>query len=103
MVNRMGFNNDGAEAWSRDGSRRAAAAGTATAVVGVNIGKTKVVPEAEAVADYVKSTAPARAVRRLPGGQRLLARTPRACATSRPSDRLRPLLDRRTRQAADRP
>ncbi|MCO5968189.1 quinone-dependent dihydroorotate dehydrogenase [Actinoallomurus soli] len=50
IVNRMGFNNHGA---------RAAAArlrGRRNVIVGVNIGKTKVVPEAEAVADYVAST-----------------------------------------------
>ncbi|GAA4511005.1 quinone-dependent dihydroorotate dehydrogenase [Actinoallomurus oryzae] len=50
LINRMGFNNDGARAAADrlKGRRRA--------VVGVNIGKTKVVPEAEAVADYVEST-----------------------------------------------
>lgn len=50
IVNRMGFNNEGA---------RAAAArlrGPRRIIVGVNIGKTKVVPEHEAVADYVEST-----------------------------------------------
>jgi dihydroorotate dehydrogenase len=51
LVNRMGFNNDGAAAAAarlRDGL-----------VVGVNIGKTRAVPEAEAAADYAAS---ARAV-----------------------------------------
>jgi len=57
LVNRMGFNNDGAAAAAarlrrprgpRDGP-----------VVGVNIGKTRAVPEAEAAADYAAS---ARAV-----------------------------------------
>jgi dihydroorotate dehydrogenase len=50
IVNRMGFNNDGARAAADrlQGRRRA--------IVGVNIGKTKVVPEHEAVADYVEST-----------------------------------------------
>jgi dihydroorotate dehydrogenase len=50
LVNRMGFNNEGA---------RAAADrlhGPRTVIVGVNIGKTKVVQEQEAVADYVAST-----------------------------------------------
>jgi dihydroorotate dehydrogenase len=50
IVNRMGFNNEGA---------RAAAVrlrGPRRIIVGVNIGKTKVVPEHEAVADYVEST-----------------------------------------------
>jgi dihydroorotate dehydrogenase len=50
LINRMGFNNHGA---------RAAAerlAGRRRVLVGVNIGKTKVVPESEAAADYVEST-----------------------------------------------
>jgi dihydroorotate dehydrogenase len=50
IVNRMGFNNEGA---------RAAAVrlrGPRRIIVGVNIGKTQVVPEHEAVADYVEST-----------------------------------------------
>ncbi len=51
VVNRMGFNNDGAEVVARR------LAGRSFAVpVGVNIGKTKVVPEDAAVADYEKST-----------------------------------------------
>ena len=53
IVNRMGFNNDGAEAVAR----RLAAwrAGGGSTILGVNIGKTKVVPEAEAARDYEKS------------------------------------------------
>ncbi|MCD0452348.1 quinone-dependent dihydroorotate dehydrogenase [Actinocorallia sp. API 0066] len=50
VINRMGFNNGGAAA-AAPRLRR-----PRTAIVGVNIGKTKVVPEAEAEADYVKST-----------------------------------------------
>jgi dihydroorotate dehydrogenase len=50
IVNRMGFNNEGARA-AADRLR-----GRRRVIVGVNIGKTKVVPEHEAVADYVKST-----------------------------------------------
>ena len=55
VVNRMGFNNDGAEAVAR---RLAARRGMKhrDVVVGVNIGKTKAVPDEEAVADYEKST-----------------------------------------------
>ncbi|WP_106396342.1 quinone-dependent dihydroorotate dehydrogenase [Actinocorallia populi] len=50
IVNRMGFNNRGAaDAVARLRRRR-------DVVVGVNIGKTKAVPEEEAAADYVKST-----------------------------------------------
>ncbi|KQZ70173.1 quinone-dependent dihydroorotate dehydrogenase [Nocardioides sp. Root151] len=68
VVNRMGFNNDGAEVVARrlaarrariHGSRikspRFAQDGSRT-VLGVNIGKTKVVPEDDAIADYEKST-----------------------------------------------
>lgn len=53
IVNRMGFNNDGAEVVAR---RLAAwrATGRST-ILGVNIGKTKVVPEEEAARDYEKS------------------------------------------------
>ncbi|TDD92101.1 quinone-dependent dihydroorotate dehydrogenase [Actinomadura rubrisoli] len=51
VVNRMGFNNQGSEAAA--GRLRGRGAGT---IVGVNIGKTKAVPEGEAAADYVAST-----------------------------------------------
>ena len=55
VVNRMGFNNDGAEVVAR---RLAARLGMRhrDVVVGVNIGKTKVVADEDAVADYEKST-----------------------------------------------
>ena len=53
LVNRMGFNNEGSAAVA---ARLAARPRGSRTVVGVNIGKTKVVPEAEAVADYVTST-----------------------------------------------
>ena len=57
LVNRMGFNNEGAAAAAgRLRGRRAAP------IVGVNIGKTKVVPEDDAAADYAAS---ARAVARV--------------------------------------
>jgi len=49
LVNRMGFNNGGAAAAA------ARLARPRKVILGVNIGKTKVVPEEEAVADYVKS------------------------------------------------
>ncbi|MFI6515068.1 quinone-dependent dihydroorotate dehydrogenase [Spirillospora sp. NPDC050679] len=51
VINRMGFNNHG----SQDAARRLRDRGPGT-VVGVNIGKTKVVPEEEAIGDYVLST-----------------------------------------------
>lgn len=49
LINRMGFNNEGALAMQTRlrGKRRA--------IVGVNIGKTKAVAEQDAIADYVKS------------------------------------------------
>ncbi|MGN6783110.1 MAG: quinone-dependent dihydroorotate dehydrogenase [Marmoricola sp.] len=57
VVNRMGFNNDGAAAVAtRLAAWRDRHADGARAVLGVNIGKTKVVPEDEAVRDYEKST-----------------------------------------------
>ena len=55
VVNRMGFNNDGAEAIARRLAARQASRHREI-VVGVNIGKTKVVPDEDAVADYEKST-----------------------------------------------
>jgi dihydroorotate dehydrogenase len=60
LVNRMGFNNDGAAAAAdrlrrQGGGRRS---GTRT-IVGVNIGKTRAVPQEQAAADYAAS---ARAV-----------------------------------------
>lgn len=55
IVNRMGFNNDGAaEVASRLHRLRGTAAGR-RAVIGVNIGKTKVVPVDQAAQDYVES------------------------------------------------
>ncbi|MET7797476.1 quinone-dependent dihydroorotate dehydrogenase [Streptomyces decoyicus] len=53
LINRMGFNNDGSASVA---ARLAARNPVFPATVGVNIGKTKAVPEAEATADYVTST-----------------------------------------------
>ena len=58
VVNRMGFNNDGAEAVAARLARRAPR-GRPGPVLGVNIGKTKLVPEGDqsaVEADYEKST-----------------------------------------------
>jgi dihydroorotate dehydrogenase len=54
LVNRMGFNNHGA---ARLAARLRAlrAAGRPVPVIGVNIGKTKAVPDEGAIADYVTS------------------------------------------------
>ncbi|MET9512296.1 quinone-dependent dihydroorotate dehydrogenase [Streptomyces flavidovirens] len=58
LINRMGFNNEGSEAVAARLAARNEALGNkhSKTVVGVNIGKTKVVAEEEAVADYVTST-----------------------------------------------
>ncbi|TLP79378.1 quinone-dependent dihydroorotate dehydrogenase [Nesterenkonia sphaerica] len=61
LINRMGFNNDGAGAARRRLERtaeritRLKRAGRHTPVVGVNIGKTKIVPLEGAVDDYLHS------------------------------------------------
>jgi len=52
LINRMGFNNHGAAAAA---ARLRARRGRAL-TVGVNIGKTKIVPENDAIADYTTST-----------------------------------------------
>jgi dihydroorotate dehydrogenase len=51
LVNRMGFNNAGAAAAARRLAHRGAG------MIGANIGKTKRVPEADAVADFTASAA----------------------------------------------
>jgi len=53
LVNRLGFNNGGAEAAAQRLARRER--GGEDGVVGINIGKTKRVAEAEALADYAAS------------------------------------------------
>ena len=53
LVNRMGFNNDGSAAVA---ARLAARRQVFRTTLGVNIGKTKAVPEQDAAADYVAST-----------------------------------------------
>ena len=65
LINRMGFNNDGANVVAGRLARRAArlkgspaglqSGSRSPVILGVNIGKTKTVPEDEAVADYVFS------------------------------------------------
>jgi dihydroorotate dehydrogenase len=52
LVNRLGFNNGGAAG----ALPRLRARDHARGIVGVNVGKTKIVPEAGAITDYVKST-----------------------------------------------
>ncbi|MEV4613732.1 quinone-dependent dihydroorotate dehydrogenase [Kitasatospora sp. NPDC049258] len=54
LINRMGFNNQGSARVAARLAKRPHT--TSTPVIGVNIGKTKVVEEADATADYLKST-----------------------------------------------
>jgi dihydroorotate dehydrogenase len=55
VVNRMGFNNDGAEAVARRLRQVRAVPPVHPVVIGVNIGKSKVVDEADAAQDYAVS------------------------------------------------
>jgi len=59
LINRMGFNNHGAAAAAARltdrRTTRAASRSSARVLVGANIGKTRVVPEAAAAADYAES------------------------------------------------
>ncbi|WP_069814077.1 quinone-dependent dihydroorotate dehydrogenase [Streptomyces sp. TP-A0874] len=97
LINRMGFNNDGSAAVA---ARLAARRAVIPTTVGVNIGKTKAVPEEEAVEDYVTST------ERLAGHADYLVvnvsspNTP-GLRNLQTVERLRPLLSA-VRQAADR-
>jgi dihydroorotate dehydrogenase len=52
IVNRMGFNNDGSYAVAARLAERATRRHPSDVLLGVNIGRTKVVPEHEAVGDY---------------------------------------------------
>lgn len=56
LINRMGFNNDGAEAVAARiaAYRKSAAANKQGIIIGGNIGKNKVTPNEEAVNDYIK-------------------------------------------------
>ncbi|MGW3726073.1 quinone-dependent dihydroorotate dehydrogenase [Streptomyces sp. F001] len=97
LINRMGFNNDGSLTVA---ARLASRTPVFKTVVGVNIGKTKVVPEAEAVGDYVKS-----AERLAPYADYLVVNvsspnTP-GLRNLQAVDHLRPLLSA-VREAADR-
>lgn len=55
IINRMGFNNDGAEAVARRLARARARGAWPRVPVGVNIGKSKVTPLESAAADYARS------------------------------------------------
>ncbi|MBB1245283.1 quinone-dependent dihydroorotate dehydrogenase [Streptomyces durbertensis] len=97
LINRMGFNNDGSQAVA---DRLAARTTVFRTTVGVNIGKTKAVPEEEAVEDYVTSTE-----RLAPHADYLVVNvsspnTP-GLRDLQAADRLRPLLTA-VREAADR-
>jgi dihydroorotate dehydrogenase len=55
LINRMGFNNDGAKVVARRLATLRAKHGSNLPVIGVNIGKSRVVEVADAVADYRES------------------------------------------------
>jgi dihydroorotate dehydrogenase len=55
LVNRMGFNNAGADAIARRLARLKASGHWPRVPVGINIGKSKVTPNSEAVSDYVST------------------------------------------------
>jgi dihydroorotate dehydrogenase len=55
LINRMGFNNDGAAAAAARLARRRVGPGALPVVVGVNIGKSKAAAEHEAIDDYEHS------------------------------------------------
>ncbi|HEY0718612.1 MAG TPA: quinone-dependent dihydroorotate dehydrogenase [Streptosporangiaceae bacterium] len=55
LINRMGFNNEGAAAAVRRLGRSGPPGAGGRVAVGVNIGRTKAVPPEQAVADYVTS------------------------------------------------
>jgi dihydroorotate dehydrogenase len=55
LINRLGFNNDGAEAAARALGRWRSEGLLGRAPLGVNIGKSKVTPAEEAPADYARS------------------------------------------------
>lgn len=57
LINRMGFNNDGADAIAHRLTRLRNRHGSALPIIGVNIGKSKVTPVEEAADDYRYSTA----------------------------------------------
>jgi dihydroorotate dehydrogenase len=97
LINRMGFNNEGSAAVA---GRLAGRKAVFAAPVGVNIGKTKAVPEEEATADYVTS-----AERLAPHADYLVVNvsspnTP-GLRDLQATERLRPLLTA-VRAAADR-
>jgi dihydroorotate dehydrogenase len=55
LINRMGFNNDGAEVVAARIAKTRARYGSALPVIGINIGKSRVVEVENAVADYQTS------------------------------------------------
>jgi dihydroorotate dehydrogenase len=96
LVNRMGFNNDGAAALAARLRRRHGAG----LIVGVNIGKTRTVPEEQAAADYAAS---ARAVAEVADYVVVNVSSPNTPGLRdlQAADRLRPVLEA-VREALDR-
>src|SRR3984885_12090842 len=87
LVNRMGFNNDGAAAAAARLRRRPRGG----PLVGVNIGKTRAVPEQEAAADYAASARAGAGVADYGVGNVSSPNTP-GLRDLQAADRLRPVL-----------
>ena len=87
VVNRMGFNNRGAEA--AEPRLRSLRRRRPRTIVGVNIGKSRVVDVADATVRLRPERHAPGAARGLPGRQRVIAEHARACAACRPSRRWR--------------
>src|SRR5690625_5177174 len=102
LVNRMGFNNDGATRVAARLQRLRRTAAGRRVVLGVNIGKSKVTPASQAVADYTYS---ARLLAPMPttSWSTCRRRTLRGCATCNRSRRCAPSCNRSSKPPTPRP
>ncbi len=99
LLNRLGFNNPGAEAVARRLGRT-----PIEPVLGINLGKSKVTPLEEAAGDYLRSLELLEPFAALPGGERLLPQHPRSAHAPgrRPASRAPPRPARARRGAGRR-
>ncbi|HEX2085993.1 MAG TPA: quinone-dependent dihydroorotate dehydrogenase [Solirubrobacteraceae bacterium] len=108
LVNRLGFNNGGAEAARRrlerrrGGPARAGRGGGSAPVVGVNVGRNKATPDDAAVDDYVSAAATLAPVADYVVVNVSSPNTP-GLRDLQAVERLRPLLERVRGTVADRP
>ena len=106
LINRMGFNNDGAEAVAARLARLRATGAWPGIPIGLNIGKTKVTPLEEAAADLPLFLPEALSVCRLLSPQRFVAEYARAPLLAggrgaRSAARRDPAAQSRTQRRAD--